>query len=229
MESIGRALNTPSNAPAPQSNRLSASRVRRRAAVPAPSAARMANSFSRRTVRARIRFATLEQAITKTSSEAASSTSRTVLAREVIWSRRRTASILTSDFGRVGFGVFLHNAAVDGAQFRAGLFEIGAGSETAEQFRHAVDPSGHHGGRQMMRAGDDVGDDFGFRRIGHRRLQHAHDGGRACAEANGLTEDGGIALERGASKIGKSTPLRPVRPDHRRACQAGGRAPGAIP
>ena len=53
----------------------------------------MASSFSRRTVRARIRLATFEQAMTKTSTDAASSTNRTVLARDVIWSRRRTASI----------------------------------------------------------------------------------------------------------------------------------------
>ena len=43
----------------------------------APSAARTANSPSRRTVRARIRLATLEHAMMKTSAEAASRTSRT--------------------------------------------------------------------------------------------------------------------------------------------------------
>ena len=64
----------------------------------APSAARIASSFSRRTVRARIRLATFEQAMMKTSSEAAISTSSTVLAPEVIWSRRSTASMRTSAF-----------------------------------------------------------------------------------------------------------------------------------
>ena len=64
---IGRAISTPSIAPAPQSTRLSASSVRRSAPVLAPSAARTASSPSRRTERARIRFATFEQAMTKTS------------------------------------------------------------------------------------------------------------------------------------------------------------------
>ena len=84
MATIGRALSTPSAAPAPQSSRLSASSVRRNAPVLAPSAARIASSPSRRTVRARIRFATFEHAMTKTSTDAASSTSSTVLARDVI-------------------------------------------------------------------------------------------------------------------------------------------------
>ena len=96
MATIGRALSTPSVAPAPQSRRLSASSVRRSAPVLAPSAERIASSPSRRTVRASIRLATLEHAITKTSADAASRTSNTVLARDVIWSRSRTASIRKS-------------------------------------------------------------------------------------------------------------------------------------
>ncbi len=93
MSTIGRALSTPSVAPAPQSRRLSASKTRRSAPVVAPSAARIDSSPSRRTVRDRIKLATFEHAMTKTSAEAASSTSRTVLAREVIWSRNSFASI----------------------------------------------------------------------------------------------------------------------------------------
>ena len=81
---IGRAMSTPSTAPAPQSSRLSASSVRRSAPMPAPSAARMASSPSRRTDRARIRFATFEHAMTNTSADAASSTSRIVRAGEMI-------------------------------------------------------------------------------------------------------------------------------------------------
>jgi hypothetical protein len=50
----------------------------------APSALRTAISDSRRTVRARMRFATFEQAIRKTSADAASRMSRTFLARDVI-------------------------------------------------------------------------------------------------------------------------------------------------
>jgi hypothetical protein len=93
MATMGRALSTPSAAPAPQSSRLSASRTRRSAALLAPSAARTTSSPSRRMVRARIRLATLEQAMMKTNPEAASSTQSTVLALDVIWSRRSTASM----------------------------------------------------------------------------------------------------------------------------------------
>ncbi len=61
--------------------------MRRNAPVLAPSATRTASSPSRRTVRARIRLATLEHAMMKTSADAASSTSSTVLAPDVISSR----------------------------------------------------------------------------------------------------------------------------------------------
>ena len=96
MATMGRALSTPSAAPAPQSRRLSASRTLRSAPLVAPSAARIDSSPSRRTVRDRIRFATFEHAMTKTSPEAASSTSSTVLALEVICSRSSLASIRKS-------------------------------------------------------------------------------------------------------------------------------------
>jgi hypothetical protein len=80
-------------APAQQSRRLSANNMRRSAQVLAPIAARIASSPSRRTVRARIRLATFEQAMMKTSPEAARSTSKTVRAPEVISSRSILASI----------------------------------------------------------------------------------------------------------------------------------------
>ena len=84
IATIGRALNTPINAPAPHSSKLSASSVRRSEPVVAPSAARIESSPSRRTVRAKIKFAAFEQAMMNTSPEAASSTSNTVFALEVI-------------------------------------------------------------------------------------------------------------------------------------------------
>jgi hypothetical protein len=84
MGTIHSATRTPSIAPVPQSSRLSASSVRRSAPVPAPSAALMASSPSRRTDRARIRLATLEHAMTKISADAASRTRSTVRARDVI-------------------------------------------------------------------------------------------------------------------------------------------------
>ena len=81
---MGRASTTPSSAPAPHSSRLSASSVRRSAAALAPSVARIASSLSRRTDRARIRLATFEHAMMKTSPDAASSTSSTVRAGDAI-------------------------------------------------------------------------------------------------------------------------------------------------
>ena len=91
MVTIGLAMSRPMAAPATHNSRLSANRVRRKATVLAPSAARIPSSFSRRTVRARIRFAILEQAMIKTSTDAAISTSNMVRALDVSSSRRRTA------------------------------------------------------------------------------------------------------------------------------------------
>ena len=104
MPTIGRAINTPSAAPAPHSRRLSASSVLRSAPVLAPRASRIANSPSRRTVRASTRLATLAQAMIKSRPDAASSTSSTVLALEVSWSRNGMASMRTSAFGEYASG-----------------------------------------------------------------------------------------------------------------------------
>ncbi len=66
-----------------------------------------------------------------------------------------------------------------------------------------MDAAGDHRGGEMVRAGDDVGDDFGFGWIRHGRFENADDGGGARAagiagiEFDGLAEDGGIAVERG--------------------------------
>ncbi len=90
---IGPAISSPIEAPATHSSRLSANRVRRRAMVLAPSAARMPSSLSRRTVRARIRLATLAQAMMKTSTDAAISTSSIVRAPDVSSSRSLIALI----------------------------------------------------------------------------------------------------------------------------------------
>src|SRR5947209_1769931 len=48
-----------------------------------------------------------------------------------------------------------------------------------------------------MRAGDDIGDDFGFRRIRYRWLEHTYDGGCALAEPDGFAEHGWILLKPG--------------------------------
>ena len=119
----------------------------------------------------------------KTSPDAASSTSSTVRARDVIWSRSSTASIWKSAFGEYASGCSFIIARVDGAQLGARRFEVDAGREPAEQLRHAMDAARHHRRRQMMRAGHDVGDDLGFRRIRHRRFEHADDGRASACRA----------------------------------------------
>src|ERR1700746_2080149 len=121
MATSGWALHTPTAAPAPQSKRLSASSMRRSAPVLAPSAARVANSPSRRTVRVRIRLATLEHAMMNTSADAASSTS----------------------------------------------------SQTAKYLSHAMNAVRVHGCREVVRAGDHVGDDFGILRIRYGGFEDA--------------------------------------------------------
>ncbi len=83
-DTIGWAISTPTIAPVTHTTRLSASNVFLSAALLAPRAARIASSDSRRTDRARIRFATFEQAITNTSADAANSTRSTVRACAVI-------------------------------------------------------------------------------------------------------------------------------------------------
>ena len=179
---MGRALSTPSAAPAPHSSRLSASSVRRSAPVLAPSAARIASSPSRRTVRARIRLATFEHAMTKTSADAASSTSSTVRAGDVIWSRSRTASMRKSAFAEYASGCSLdHRAHARRAVRRAPLRESAPGASRPNssviRWTRPVD----HRRRQMMRAGDDVGDDLGLGRIRHRWFQHADDRWRSAS------------------------------------------------
>lgn len=73
--------------------------------------------------------------------------------------------------------------------------EIGAGREAAEQLGHAVLAASHHRRRQMVSAGDDVGDELGLGGIGHRRLEHPDDLRRPRAEANGLPDHRGVAVQ----------------------------------
>ena len=180
-------------------------------------------------VRARIRFATFEQAITNTRPDAASSTSSTVRARDVIWSRRRTASMRKSAFLRIRLGVFLDDGAVNGPQLGSRRLEVGARRETAEQLRHPVFAPGDHRRRQVVRAGHDVGDQFGFGRVGDRRLEDADDGRGPCAEPDDLADDRRIGTGVQSSRNGRSAPPRPRHPGHRPARRAAGRAPAAAP
>src|SRR5262245_56457877 len=58
-----------------------------------------------------------------------------------------------------------------------------------------MNPSGHHGCRQVMRACDDICDNLCFRRIGYRRFQDADNGGRTLAEPDSFADQGRIAIE----------------------------------
>src|SRR4029077_39358 len=91
----------------------------------------------------------------------------------------------------------LSNGPVDGAQLGTSLIEGGAGSETAKQLRHAMEAERDHSGREVVRAGDDVGHDFSLLGIRDGGFEDADDGGRpiaheAPAEADSFTEDGRI-------------------------------------
>ena len=107
--------------------------------MPAPSAARIASSPSRRIVRARIKLATFEQAMTNTSSDAAINTNNTVRAFDVIWSRRPMASMRKSALRRVGFGMLLdHRRREPRAVPHAPVRSVAPGASRAEQFSHAM-------------------------------------------------------------------------------------------
>ena len=107
---------------------------------------------------------------------------------------------------RIGFGMLGDHRAVNRAQLGAGLFDVRAGGEAAEKFGHAMDATGDHGGGEVVRAGDDVGDDFSFGWVRHGGFEDADDGGGAGAagiagiEFDGLADDGRIAVERGWSR-----------------------------
>src|ERR1700722_8942808 len=95
--------------------------------------------------------------------------------------------------------VLLHHG-VGGAQLSASLIESDSGSETAEKLSHAMDAAGDHGCGKMMRAGDDVGDDFGILRIWDARLEDANDYRGAITdttEANGFAYDRRILVKSG--------------------------------
>src|SRR5207247_8973107 len=103
-----------------------------------------------------------------------------------------------------------------GAEFSARRLESCTASEFAKEFRHAVDASVLHGRGEMMRAGHNVGNDFGICRILDRGFEDADDSGRsiaeAAAEAKDLTDDGRIALERARPEmIGQDDDTRGLR------------------
>ena len=98
--------------------------------------------------------------------------------------------------------MFLDHGAVDCAQLGASLIEGGTGSKTAKELSHAMDTAGDHSGGEVMRAGDDIGDDLGVLGICDAWFEDADDGRRPIAKdttikANGLADDGRIFLESG--------------------------------
>ena len=97
--------------------------------------------------------------------------------------------------GEYASGCSLDHGPVDGAQLGASLIEGGAGSETAEEFSHAMDTAGDHGGGEMVRAGNDIGDDFRFLRIRDAGFQYADDGGRDAAKTHGFADHRSISVK----------------------------------
>src|SRR5712692_10488525 len=98
--------------------------------------------------------------------------------------------------------MFFGHGPVDGAQLGASLIKGDAGSETPKELGHAMATVGDHGRREVVRACDDVGDDFGILGIGDGGFEDADDSARPIAkdtatEANGPTDDGRILLESG--------------------------------
>ena len=96
----------------------------------------------------------------------------------------------------VGLGVRLDHGAVHDAKLGERRVEVGTRREPAEELRHAVDASLDHRRIEMMRAGDDVGDDLGLLRIRHRRFEDADNGGGPIAQPDDLADHARIALER---------------------------------
>ena len=88
------------------------------------------------------------------------------------------------------------------------------GRQPAEELRHPVHAAVDHRRVEMVRAGHDVGDDFGLLRIRHGRLEDADDGGGAIAQRDGLADDRRIAAERGGPEAmgehRRAVGLRPV-------------------
>src|SRR5260370_30318624 len=77
------------------------------------------------------------------------------------------------------------------------LWSLAVSIETAEELRHAMDTASDHDCREMVRAGDDVGDEFGILGIGDGGFEDADDGGRTVAhepavEPEVFAEDGRI-------------------------------------
>jgi len=87
-----------------------------------------------------------------------------------------------------------------GGEFGASGFESGVRLEAREDVGHAMKAARDHCRGEVMRAGDDVGDEFGFDGIWDGRLKDADDGCGAraleAAKANDFADDGRIGVKR---------------------------------
>src|SRR5215471_4107848 len=95
--------------------------------------------------------------------------------------------------------MLLLDRGVNCLQLAASLFEGCSGSQAAKELGHAVHAARNHCRREMMWAGDDVGDDFGVLRIRDAGLEHTDyrcNSIAKAAELNSLTEDRRIFVER---------------------------------
>src|SRR5438270_7694571 len=77
--------------------------------------------------------------------------------------------------GLVNFRMRGHHGRMHGTQLRSGSLEISAGSKTRKHLGHAMLAACHHSCREMMRAGDDVGDHLRFHWIRNGWFQNAND------------------------------------------------------
>jgi hypothetical protein len=90
--------------------------------------------------------------------------------------------------------MFLDHGSIDGAQLSPSLIESDTGSQTTKELSHAMDTAGDHGGGEVVRAGDDIGDDLGVLRIWDAGFEDADDGRSPIAkdttiEANDFADD----------------------------------------
>src|SRR5262245_13930898 len=95
--------------------------------------------------------------------------------------------------------MLLLDRGVNCLQLAASLFEGCSGSQAAKELGHAMHAACNHCRREMMRAGDDVGDDFGVLRLRDAGLEHTDyrcNSIAKAAESKSLTEDRRIFVER---------------------------------
>ena len=131
--------------------------------------------------------------------------------RDLIAKRPRTD--LDVGIGRVGLRVFADDGGMHGAQLRARVLQRDARRKTTEELRHPMRAPRLHRRAKVVRAGDDVGDDFGIGRVGHRGLEDAYHRRWARSEAYRSPNNRWVSIERGRPEsISQDRGRRGVRP-----------------